>query len=81
MDGILCVIPVDVKDRPKGAEEIPYEPTPNMTHIACEQCGVICWVGPNILAMKDENPQLPILCMGCLIGEIKGKEPVINIAE
>ena len=70
---VMCVIPVDPKDRPKGAEDIPYIPAPNMTHIACERCDVKCWVGPKILGMKAENPHLPIWCVSCVLVMASGQ--------
>jgi hypothetical protein len=63
MSDIIGVIPVDLKNR-RGVD---YKPGPEMIHTPCESCEIICWIGPNQLNMKATKPELPVLCMECLI--------------
>lgn len=67
MNNIIAVIPVDSK-RLHGLD---YTPGPNMVHTNCEKCETKCWVGPNQLEMKRQTPELPVLCVNCLLRQCK----------
>ena len=64
---VICVIPVDQKDRLPGTEHLKYTPSAGMTHIACEACQCNCWVGPKQLQLKSTFKDMPIICLTCLV--------------
>lgn len=74
-ESIICVIPVDPKDRPQSKEPIEYNPGPEMVHINCEKCQTLSWIGPMQLAQKEKTPYLPILCLTCIFNQMQ-KDPV-----
>ena len=46
----------------------PYTPPSNdYEKIPCETCKELMWIGARQRAMKAQNPDTPILCMGCVI--------------
>ena len=80
MTNIIAVIPVD----PNNRQNIEYVPQPSMVHIPCERCEIVCWIGPKQLGMKETNPELPVLCMMCLLKQCqewqgKGEEVSYSI--
>lgn len=65
MNNIIAVIPVDSKE----LHGIDYTPRANMVHINCEKCKVKCWIGPSQLTLKNQQPELPILCAMCMVNQ------------
>ena len=65
--GVIAIIPCDVMERLPEMRRIPYEPTPGMEPFPCPVCGVKGWLGPKQKAAKATHPEVPILCMNCVV--------------
>lgn len=60
---ILACVPANEEDR----MGIPYDgPNPGSVVSQCEGCGMDIWYGPKQKAMKEQHPEVPVLCMLCV---------------
>lgn len=61
---IMACVPANEADR----MGVPYDgPNPGSIVVQCEECGIDIWFGPKQKALKEQHPDIPVLCVMCVL--------------